>query len=71
MRKSHKRAIVAGERKMIRLIYLLLTREQAYLEQQIDYAAISEKKNPPCAETGNSISSVGPAPRHAPAAASV
>ena len=32
---------------MIRLIYVLLTRQQAYLDQHIDYAAMSAKKNAP------------------------
>jgi hypothetical protein len=48
VRKSHKKAIVAVAHKMIRLIYiLLLSRRQPYLDQAIDYAAISAKKNAP------------------------
>ena len=47
VRKSHKKAIVALAHKMIRLIYVLLTRKQAYLDQQIDYAAMRAKKNAP------------------------
>lgn len=47
VRKSHKKAIVALAHKMIRLIYVLLTRKQAYLDQHIDYAAMSAKKNAP------------------------
>lgn len=47
VRKTHKKAIVAVAHKMIRLIYLLLTREKAYLDPQVDYAAMSAKKNAP------------------------
>lgn len=47
VRKTHKKAIVALAHKMIRLIYLLLTRKQAYLDPQVDYAAMSAKKNAP------------------------
>ncbi len=46
-RKSHKKAIVALAHKMIRLIYVLLTRKEGYLDQQVDYAAMSAKKNAP------------------------
>ena len=46
-RKSHKKAIVAVAHKMIRLIYLLLSRRQPYIDQGIDYAAMSAKKNAP------------------------
>jgi len=47
VRKSHKRAIVAVAHKMIRLIFVMLSRRQPYLDQSIDYAAISAKKNAP------------------------
>lgn len=47
VRKSHKKAIVAVAHKMIRLIYVLLTRQQAYLDQHVDYAAMSARKNAP------------------------
>ncbi len=47
VRKSHKKAIVAVAHKMIRLIYILLSRRQPYLDQHIDYAAMSAKKNAP------------------------
>ena len=47
VRKSHKKAIVAVAHKMIRLIFVLLTRRQVYLDRGIDYAAISAKKNAP------------------------
>lgn len=47
VRKSHKKAIVAVAHKMIRLIYLLLDRRQAYIDQGIDYAQMSAKKNAP------------------------
>jgi transposase len=47
VRKSHKKAIVAVAHKMIRLIYILLTKKRPYLDQSIDYAAMSAKKNAP------------------------
>jgi transposase len=47
VRKSHKKAIVAVAHKMIRLIFILLSRRQPYLDQAIDYAAMSAKKNAP------------------------
>ena len=47
VRKSHKKAIVAVAHKVIRLIYVLLSRGQPYLDQAIDCAAISAKKNAP------------------------
>jgi transposase len=56
---------------MIRLIYLLLTRKQAYLDQQIDYAAMSAKKNAPRWIRQLKLIGKWPAPRNAPAAASV
>jgi transposase len=47
VRKSHKKAIIAVAHKMIRLIYLMLSRRQPYIDQGIDYAAMSAKKNAP------------------------
>ena len=47
VRKSHKKAIVAVAHKMIRLIFLILSRRQPYIDQAIDYAAMSAKKNAP------------------------
>jgi hypothetical protein len=47
VRKTHKRAIVAVAHKMIRLIFILLSRKQPYIDQSIDYAAMSAKKNAP------------------------
>lgn len=47
VRKTHKKAIVAVAHKMIRLIYLLLSRREAYIDPGIDYAAISAQKNAP------------------------
>jgi transposase len=47
VRKSYKKSIVALAHKMIRLIYLLLARDQPYLDPGTDYAAISAKKNAP------------------------
>jgi hypothetical protein len=45
VRKSHMKAIVALAHKMIRLIYVLLSRCQPYIDQHIDCAALSAKKN--------------------------
>ena len=47
VRKSHKKAIIAVAHKMIRLIYLMLSRRQPYIDQGINYAAMSAKKNAP------------------------
>ena len=47
VRKSHKKAIVAVAHKMIRLIYILLSRQVPYIDQGIDYAQMSAKKNAP------------------------
>jgi transposase len=47
VRKSHKKAIVAIAHKMIRLIYVLLARKEAYLDPQVDYEAMSAVKNAP------------------------
>ena len=47
VRKSHKKAIVAVAHKMIRLIYVLLSRREAYIDPHIDYAALSAAKNAP------------------------
>lgn len=45
VRKSHKKCIVAIAHKMIRLVYLLLARDEAYRDPNIDYAAISADRN--------------------------
>jgi transposase len=47
VRKSHNKAIVALAHKMIRLVYLLLTRKVPYHDPNIDYDAMSTKKNAP------------------------
>lgn len=47
VRKTHKKAIVAVAHKLIRIVYLLLTRDVAYHDPQIDYAEMSAKKNAP------------------------
>ena len=69
-RKSHKKAIVAVAHKMIRLIYVLLTRQQAYLDQHIDYAAMSARKNAPRWIKQLKLIGKWPAPQSAPATAS-
>jgi transposase len=68
-RKSHKKAIVAVAHKMIRLIYVLLTRQQAYLDQHIDYAAMSARKNAPRWIKQLKLIGKWPAPKSAPATA--
>ena len=47
VRKTHKKAIVAIAHKMIRLIYVLLVRKEAYHDAQVDYEAMSARKNAP------------------------
>lgn len=47
VRKSHKKAIVAVAHKMLRLICLLLSRREPYIDRGIDYAAMSARKNAP------------------------
>jgi transposase len=47
VRKSHKKTIVAIAHKMIRLIYILLSRRVPYIDPATDYAALSAKKNAP------------------------
>lgn len=47
IRKTHKKAIIAVAHKMIRVIYLMLTRKEPYRDPQVDYSAMSAKKNAP------------------------
>ena len=47
VRKPHNKVIVALAHKMIRLIYIMLTREVPYRDSNVDYAAISARKNAP------------------------
>ena len=67
-RKSHKKAIVAVAHKMIRLIFLMLSRRQPYIDQAIDYAAMSAKKNAP--RWIKQLKTIGRWPSPDPAAAS-
>jgi hypothetical protein len=60
---------VAVAHKMIHLIYVLLTRKQAYLDQHIDYA-MSAKKNAPRWIKQLKLIGKWPAPDNAPANAS-
>jgi hypothetical protein len=62
VRKSHKKAVVAVAHKMIRLIYLLLSRRQPYIDQGIDYAQMSSTARPRPARAGSSRT--GGAGRH-------
>jgi transposase len=68
VRKSHKKSIIAVAHKMIRLIYLMLSRRQPYIDQAIDYAAMSAKKNAP--RWIKQLKSIGRWPSPKPAAAS-
>lgn len=47
VRRGHKKAIVALAHKLIRTIYFMLTRRQAYHDSGIDYAAANVAKNAP------------------------
>ncbi len=47
VRKTHNKAIVALAHKMIRLIYLILSRKVPYHDPNIDYDAMSARKNAP------------------------
>jgi transposase len=68
VRKSHKKSIIAVAHKMIRLIYLMLSRRQPYIDQAINYAAMSAKKNAP--RWIKQLKSIGRWPSPKPAAAS-
>jgi transposase len=46
-RKGHKKAIIAVAHKMIRTIFVLFTRREAYRDPGIDYQAIVVNKNAP------------------------
>ncbi|MGH8582019.1 MAG: transposase [Gammaproteobacteria bacterium] len=46
-RKGHKKAIIAVAHKMLRTIYILFTRRQAYHDSGIDYQAIVVNRNAP------------------------
>jgi transposase len=46
-RKGHKKAIIAVAHKMIRIIYILFTRRQAYRDPGIDYQAMVVTRNAP------------------------
>jgi hypothetical protein len=69
VRKPHKKAIVAVAHKMMRVIYILLSRREAYLDQHIDYAAMSTKKNAP--RWIKQLKTIGEWPASSPGAAHV
>ena len=58
---------IAVAHKTIRLIYILLSRRQANLDQAIDYAAMSANKNAP--RWIKQLKTIGPSPSSKPAAA--
>jgi transposase len=47
IRRGHKKAIVALAHKLIRTIYVLITRREAYRDSGFDYEAASVAKNAP------------------------
>jgi transposase len=47
VRRGHNKAIVAIAHKLIRTIYVMLTRRQAYRDSGFDYAAANVRKNAP------------------------
>jgi len=47
VRKSRKKASVVIAHKMFRLSYILLSRSQPYIDQAIDYIAMSARMNAP------------------------
>jgi len=47
VRKGHKKALIALAHHMIRTIFILFTRRQAYRDPGIDYQALVVKKNAP------------------------
>ena len=47
VRKTHKKAIIAIAHKIIRLVYLLLSRKEPYRDPMVDYDAMSAKRNAP------------------------
>ena len=67
VRKSHKKTIVAIAHKMIRLIFMLLTRKEPYIDPAIDYGAMSAKKNAP--RWIKQLKAIGKWPAAAPALA--
>lgn len=69
VRKTHKKTIVAVAHKMIKLIYLLLTRREPYRDPMVDYDAMSAKKNAP--RWIRQLKLIGQWPEKAPAPASV
>lgn len=46
-RKGHKKAIIAVAHKMLRVIYFMFTRRQAYRDAGIDYQALVVDRNAP------------------------
>ena len=47
IRRGHKKAIVALAHKLIRTIYVILTRREPYRDSRIDYQAAAVSKNAP------------------------
>ena len=47
IRRSYKKCIIALAHKMIRLIFILISRKTPYIDPQTDYAQISATKNAP------------------------
>lgn len=47
VRRSYKKCIIALAHKMIRLIFILISRKTPYIDPNIDYAQLSAAKNAP------------------------
>jgi transposase len=47
VRKSHKKCIVALAHKLLRIIFVLLSRREPYRDLGVDYAAMAAQKNAP------------------------
>lgn len=69
VRKTHKKSIVAIAHKMIRLIYLMLTRKEPYHDPMVDYGAMSAMKNAP--RWIKQLKLIGRWPKTAPAPAGI
>ena len=62
VREIHKKCIVAIAHKMIRLIYLMLTRREPYRDPMVDYDAMSAKQNTIFGRQGVGFLGPGPVP---------
>lgn len=47
IRKGYKKSIVALAHKMVRIVFTMLNKQQAYVDREVDYEALSAKRNAP------------------------